>query len=120
MGGGRADGTAPQPSRQRRDRRRPAADVHLTAGSIDWYVGRGAGIAAYAVLTFVVCAGLAMSGTGPSGRWRRLGGEDVRRRGALILGWLVALHVLTIAAGSHVGLWPGLGIVGAGLLGAAA
>ena len=93
MEGGRADGTAHQPSRRRRDRRRSAAALHLTGGTIDWYTARAAGIAAYVVLTFVVSVGLAMSGNAGSIQWRGFDSEEVRRFGARLVGWLVALHV---------------------------
>ena len=94
--------------------------MHLTGGTIDWYTARAAGIAAYVVLTFVVSVGLAMSGKAGSIQWRGFDSEEVRRFGARLVGWLVALHVLTIALHSHLALWPLLGIVAAGLLGAVA
>jgi hypothetical protein len=99
--------------------------LHLTGGTIDWYatdwyVGRGSGIAAYVVLTFVVCVGLAMSGKAGFTQWQGFDGEEAHRFGARLVGGLVALHVLTIALHSHLALWPVLGIVAAALLGTVA
>jgi hypothetical protein len=94
--------------------------LHLTAGTVDWYAARASGIAAYVVLTFVVCLGLAMSRDARSSRWPRFAAEDAHRLGSLLVGWLVALHVLTIALDPRLALWPRLGIVAAGLLGAVA
>ena len=106
--------------------------MHLTSSPIDWYAARAAGIAAYLVLTIVVALGLTMSGKARSGKWPKFAVEDVHRFGGLLVGFFVALHVLTIAIDSYLPfsplqvlvpltaryrpLWTGLGIAAAELL----
>jgi sulfoxide reductase heme-binding subunit YedZ len=106
--------------------------VHLTSNAADWYAARAAGVAAYVVLTLVVSFGLGLAGKVQNRRWPRFAVEDVHRFGGLLVGWLVAIHVATIAVDSYlpfsVGqlvvpftaryrpLWTGLGIAAAELL----
>jgi hypothetical protein len=106
--------------------------VHLTANPVDWYAARAAGIAAYVALTLVIAFGLALARRTQSSAWPRFAVEDVHRFGGLLVGWLVALHVLTIAIDSYLPfslgqlivpfssryrpLWTGLGIASAELL----
>jgi sulfoxide reductase heme-binding subunit YedZ len=106
--------------------------VHLTSSPIDWYAARAAGIAAYVVLTIVLSLGLSMAGKAHSSKWPKFAIEDVHRFGGLLVGFFVALHVLTIAIDSYLPfsplqvlvpltaryrpLWTGLGIAAAELL----
>jgi methionine sulfoxide reductase heme-binding subunit len=106
--------------------------VHLTSSPADWYAARAAGIAAYLVLTIVVSFGLSMSGKLQTSKWPKFAIEDVHRFGGLLVGALVGVHVLTIAADSYLPfslgqlivpltsryrpLWTGLGIFAAELL----
>ena len=106
--------------------------MHLTASPVDWYAARAAGIAAYLVLTFVVTFGLAMAGKARSEKWPKFAVEDVHRFGGLLVGFFVAIHVVTIAIDSYLPfsfvqllvpftaryrpLWTGLGIAAAELL----
>ena len=106
--------------------------MHLTSSPADWYAARAAGIAAYVVLTLVVCLGLTMAGNAKSKKWPKFAIEDVHRFGGLLVGFLVGVHVVTIAIDSYLPfsltqlvipltssyrpLWTGLGIVAAELL----
>jgi methionine sulfoxide reductase heme-binding subunit len=106
--------------------------VHLTSSPADWYAARAAGIAAYVVLTLVVCLGLSMAGNARLKKWPKFAIEDVHRFGGLLVGTLVGVHVLTIAMDSYLPfsptqlvipltaryrpLWTGLGIAAAELL----
>lgn len=106
--------------------------MHLTSSPVDWYAARAAGIAAYLVLTFVVTFGLAMAGKARSSKWPKFAVEDVHRFGGLLVGFFVAIHVLTIAIDSYLPfsltqllvpftsryrpLWTGLGVAAAELL----
>ena len=109
--------------------------MHLTSSPVDWYAARAAGIAAYLVLTAVICLGLALAGRAPGRRWRRwpmFAVEDVHRTGGLLVGALVGIHVATIAvdsflpfsvtqlvvplAATYRPVWTGLGIAAAEVL----
>jgi sulfoxide reductase heme-binding subunit YedZ len=106
--------------------------LHLTSSPVDWYAARAAGIAAYLVLTFVVTFGLAMAGKARSNKWPKFAVEDVHRFGGLLVGFFIAIHVVTIAIDSYLPfslvqllvpftsryrpLWTGLGIAAAELL----
>ncbi len=109
--------------------------MHLTSNPVDWYAARAAGIAAYVLLTLVVCLGLALAAKAPGRLWQRwpaFAVEDVHRVGGLLVGTFIALHVLTIAVDSFLPfsplqlvvpltasyrpLWTGLGIAAAELL----
>jgi sulfoxide reductase heme-binding subunit YedZ len=106
--------------------------MHLTSSPAIWYAARASGVAAHLVLTLTVSLGLAMGGKAQSRRWPRFAVEDVHRFGGLLVGSLLGVHVLTIAADSFlpfsVGqlvipftavyrpLWTGLGICAAELL----
>jgi methionine sulfoxide reductase heme-binding subunit len=106
--------------------------MHLTSSPAIWYAARASGVAAYVVLTLTVSLGLAMGGRAQSKRWPRFAVEDVHRFGGLLVGSLVGVHVLAIAADSFLPfsigqlvipftavyrpLWTGLGIFAAELL----
>jgi sulfoxide reductase heme-binding subunit YedZ len=97
-----------------------------------WYAARASGVAAYVVLSLVVCLGLTLGKKAQSSRWPRFSIEDVHRFGGLLVGSLVGVHVLAIAADSFLPfsltqllvpftasyrpLWTGLGIAAAELL----
>ena len=109
--------------------------MHLTSSPVDWYAARAAGIAAYLMLTVVICLGLALSSRAPGRRWSRwpmFAVEDVHRTGGLLVGALIAVHVATIAidsflpfslvqlvvplASGYRPIWTGLGIAAAEVL----
>ncbi len=133
----RAPGPLRRP-RRRGDRERSVESrdargrVHLTASPAIWYAARASGVAAYVVLTIVVCVGMALGGKVQTRRWPRFAAEDVHRFGGLLVGSLIGIHVLAIAADSFMPfsltqlvvpltsryrpLWTGLGIAAAELL----
>jgi methionine sulfoxide reductase heme-binding subunit len=76
--------------------------VHLTTSPVDWYAARAAGIAAYVLLTTVVCLGLTMAGRKRLERWPRFALEDVHRFGGLLAGSFIVIHVLAIATDSYL------------------
>jgi len=106
--------------------------VHVTSSPVIWYAARASGVAAYVVLSLVVSIGLALGGKAQSRRWPRFSVEDIHRFGGLLVGSLIGVHVLTIAADSFLPfsltqlmvpftssyrpLWTGLGIAAAELL----
>jgi sulfoxide reductase heme-binding subunit YedZ len=106
--------------------------VHVTSNPAIWYAARASGVAAYVVLSVVVSLGLGLGGKAQSRKWPRFSIEDVHRFGGLLVGSLVGIHVLTIAADSFLPfsltqllvpftssyrpLWTGLGIAAAELL----
>jgi methionine sulfoxide reductase heme-binding subunit len=106
--------------------------MHVTASPAIWYAARASGVAAYVVLSLVVCLGMSLGGKAQSRRWPRFSVEDVHRFGGLLVGSLIGVHVLTIAADSFLPfsltqlivpftstyrpLWTGLGIAAAELL----
>jgi len=106
--------------------------VHVTSNPALWYATRASGIAAYVVVTVVVCIGISMGGKAQSKRWPRFSVEDIHRFGGLLVGALIAIHVATIAVDSFLPfsvldlvvpfvaryrpLWTGLGIAAAELL----
>jgi sulfoxide reductase heme-binding subunit YedZ len=110
--------------------------VHVTSNPAIWYAARASGVAAYVVLSLVVTLGLTLGGKAQNRRWPRFSVEDVHRFGGLLVGSLIGIHVLTIAADSFVPfslvqllvpftstyrpLWTGLGIAAAELLAALA
>ena len=97
-----------------------------------WYAARASGVAAYVALSLVVSLGLTLGGKAQSRLWPRFSVEDVHRFGGLLVGSLIGVHVLTIAADSFLPfsltqllvpftsryrpLWTGLGIAAAELL----
>jgi len=97
-----------------------------------WYAARASGVAAYVVLSIVVCIGLTLGGKAQTRRWPRFSVEDVHRFGGLLVGSLIGVHILAIAADSFLPfsliqllvpfmssyrpLWTGLGIAAAELL----
>jgi hypothetical protein len=94
-----------------------------------WYATRASGIAAYVILTTVVCIGISMGGKAQSLKWPRFSVEDIHRFGGLLVGALITIHVATIAVDSFLPfsvvnlvvpftasyrpLWTGLGIAAA-------
>jgi sulfoxide reductase heme-binding subunit YedZ len=106
--------------------------MHVTSSPAIWYAARASGVAAYVVLSVVVCVGLGLGGKAQSSRWPRFSVEDVHRFGGLLVGSLIAVHVGAIAldsflpfslrqllvplASSYRPLWTGLGIAAAELL----
>jgi sulfoxide reductase heme-binding subunit YedZ len=97
-----------------------------------WYAARASGVAAYVTLSIVVSLGLALGGKAQNRRWPRFSVEDIHRFGGLLVGSLIGVHVLAIAADSFLPfsltqllvpfastyrpLWTGLGIAAAELL----
>ena len=106
--------------------------MHLSSSPAIWYAARASGVAAYVVLSIVVSLGLALGKKAQSPRWPRFSIEEVHRFGGLLVGSLIGVHVLAIAADSFLPfsltqllvpftatyrpLWTGLGIAAAELL----
>lgn len=106
--------------------------MHLTSSPALWYAARASGVAAYLILSVVVCLGLSMGGKAQSRRWPRFSVEDIHRFGGLLVGSLITIHVATIAVDSFLPfsivnlvvpftatyrpIWTGLGIAAAELL----
>lgn len=106
--------------------------MHLTSSPAIWYAARASGVAAYVILSLTVSLGISMGGKAQSSRWPRFATEDIHRFGGLLVGSLIGVHVLTIAADSFLPfsigqlvipftstyrpLWTGLGICAAELL----
>jgi sulfoxide reductase heme-binding subunit YedZ len=106
--------------------------MHVTSNPAIWYAARASGVAGYVVLSLVVCLGLTLGGKAQSRRWPRFSVEDIHRFGGLLVGSLIGIHVLTIAADSFLPfsltqllvpftstyrpLWTGLGIAAAEIL----
>ena len=106
--------------------------MHLSSSPAIWYAARASGVAAYVVLSLVVSLGLTLGGKAQSRRWPRFTVEDVHRFGGLLVGSLIGIHVIAIAADSFLPfslvqllvpftstyrpLWTGLGIAAAELL----
>ena len=104
----------------------------MTSNPAIWYAARASGVAAYVALSLVVMLGMTLGGKAQTRRWPRFSVEDVHRFGGLLVGSLIGIHVLTIAADSFVPfslvqllvpftsayrpLWTGLGIAAAELL----
>ncbi len=106
--------------------------MHVTSSPAIWYAARASGVAAYVVLSVVVSLGLTLGGKAQNRRWLRFSVEEIHRFGGLLVGSLIGIHVLTIAADSYLPfsltqllvpftsryrpLWTGLGIAAAELL----
>lgn len=106
--------------------------MHVTSNPAIWYAARASGVAAYVVLSLVVALGLTLGGKAQSRHWPRFSIEDVHRFGGLLVGSLIGIHVLTIAADSFLPfslvqllvpftasyrpLWTGLGIAATEIL----
>jgi sulfoxide reductase heme-binding subunit YedZ len=106
--------------------------MHVTSSPAIWYAARASGVAAYVVLSVVVSLGLGLGGKAQNRRWPRFSIEDIHRFGGLLVGSLIGIHVLTIAADSFLPfsltqllvpftaryrpIWTGLGIAAAELL----
>ncbi len=76
--------------------------MHLTTSPVDWYAARAAGIAAYVLLSVVVCLGMTMAGRKRLERWPRFALEDVHRFGGLLVGSFITIHVVTIALDAYL------------------
>jgi sulfoxide reductase heme-binding subunit YedZ len=76
--------------------------MHLTTSPADWYAARAAGLAAYLLLSTVVCLGLTMAGKKRLERWPRFALEDVHRFGGLLVGTFIVIHVFTIAIDAYL------------------
>ena len=85
--------------------------MHLTTNPVDWYAARAAGVAAYILLSTVVCLGATMAGRRRLERWPRFALEDVHRFGGLLVGTFVVIHVLTVATDKYLPFSPGALIV---------
>jgi sulfoxide reductase heme-binding subunit YedZ len=106
--------------------------MHLSSSPAIWYAARASGVAAYVVLSVVVSLGLALGGKAQSRHWPRFSVEDVHRFGGLLVGSLIGVHLLAIAADSFLPFsltqllvpftssyrpfWTGLGIAAAEIL----
>lgn len=106
--------------------------MHVTSNPAIWYAARASGVAAYVVLSLVVMLGMTLGGKAQNRRWPRFSVEDVHRFGGLLVGSLIGIHVLTIAADSFLPfslvqllvpftstyrpLWTGLGVAAAEIL----
>ena len=106
--------------------------MHVSSNPAFWYATRASGIAAFVILTVVVCIGISMGGKAQSKRWPRFSVEDIHRFGGLLVGALITIHVVTIAVDSFLPfsivnlvvpftasyrpLWTGLGIAAAEIL----
>ena len=106
--------------------------MHLSSSPAIWYAARASGVAAYVALSIVVSLGLALGGKAQNRRWPRFSVEDIHRFGGLLVGSLIGVHVLAIAADSFLPfsltqllvpftstyrpLWTGLGIAAAEIL----
>jgi sulfoxide reductase heme-binding subunit YedZ len=106
--------------------------VHVSSSPAIWYAARASGVAAYVVLSVVVSLGIALGGKAQNKRWPRFSVEDVHRFGGLLVGSLIGVHVVAIAADSFLPfslvqllvpftstyrpLWTGLGIAAAEIL----
>jgi methionine sulfoxide reductase heme-binding subunit len=114
------------------ERNAGGAAVHVTSNPAIWYAARASGVAAYVALSLVVMLGLTLGGKAQTRRWPRFSVEDIHRFGGLLVGSLIGIHVLTIAADSFLPfslvqllvpftstyrpLWTGLGIAAAEIL----
>jgi methionine sulfoxide reductase heme-binding subunit len=108
------------------------ADVHVSSSPAIWYGARASGVAAYVLLSLVVSLGLALGGKAQNRQWPRFSVEEIHRFGGLLVGSLIGIHVLTIAADSFLPFsltqmvvpftstyrpfWTGLGIAAAEVL----
>jgi sulfoxide reductase heme-binding subunit YedZ len=106
--------------------------MHMTSSPAIWYAARASGVAAYVVLSIVVCLGLTLGGKAQNIRWPRFSVEEIHRFGGLLVGSLIGVHILAIAADSFMPfsltqllvpftssyrpLWTGLGIAAAEIL----
>jgi sulfoxide reductase heme-binding subunit YedZ len=100
--------------------------------SLDWYVGRAAGVVAYALLTGGVLLGVLLGGRARFRRWPTFAVTDVHRFVAILTGVFLGLHVSAVlldrvvpfslaqvlvpGLSGYRPLWVSLGIVAAYLL----
>jgi sulfoxide reductase heme-binding subunit YedZ len=68
----------------------------LLAENVTWYVARGGGIVAFALLTVSVLIGLGLSGRARLERWPRFALTDVHRFAGVLAGSFIGLHVLML------------------------
>ena len=106
--------------------------MHVSSSPALWYATRASGIAAYVILSVVVCIGISMGGKAQSRDWPRFSVEGIHRFGGLLVGALIGIHVVTIAVDSFLPFsivnllvpftssyrpfWTGLGIAAAEIL----
>jgi sulfoxide reductase heme-binding subunit YedZ len=106
--------------------------VHLTSSPIAWYAARGAGVAAYLLLSTVIVVGLLMAGRSSVPAQPRASVVAVHRFGGLAIAAFIVLHVATLGIDAWLPfsltdlfvpftnrvrpIWTGLGIVAAELL----
>jgi methionine sulfoxide reductase heme-binding subunit len=84
------------------ERDQGGAGMHVTSSPAIWYAARASGVAAYVVLSMVVCLGMTLGGKAQSRRWPRFSVEEVHRFGGLLVGSLIGVHILAIAADSFL------------------
>ena len=106
--------------------------MHVTSSPAIWYAARASGVAAYVALSLVVALGMTLGGKAQNRRWPRFSVEEIHRFGGLLVGSLIGVHILAIAADSFLPfslvqllvpftstyrpLWTGLGIAAAEIL----
>jgi sulfoxide reductase heme-binding subunit YedZ len=108
--------------------------VHLTSNPTVWYAARGAGVAAYVLLSIVIVVGLLLAGRSPVPAQPRAAIVYVHRFGGLAIAAFLVLHVVTLGIDAWLPFsltalvvpfvssvrspWMGLGIIAAELLAA--
>ena len=108
--------------------------MHLTSNPTVWYAARGAGVAAYLLLSTVIVVGLLLAGRSTVPAQPRSAIVYVHRFGGLAIAAFLVLHVVTLAIDawlpfsltgllvpfrSHIRWpWTGLGIIATELLAA--
>ena len=106
--------------------------MHLTTNPIAWYAARGAGVAAYVLLSGVITLGLLLAGRSKVPARPRAAVVGVHRFGGLAIAVFIVLHVAALAIDAWLPFtvadlfvpflskvrppWMGLGIVAAELL----
>ncbi len=106
--------------------------MHLTSNPIAWYAARGAGVAAYVLLSAVIIVGLLLAGRAKVLPTPRRSVVDLHRFGGILISAFIVIHVGAIAIDTYLPfsigdlllpfiskvrpLWMGLGIVAAELL----
>jgi sulfoxide reductase heme-binding subunit YedZ len=114
------------------ERNEAGGGMHVSSNPAIWYAARASGVAAYVVLSLVVMFGLTLGGKAQNRRWPRFSVEDIHRFGGLLVGSLIGVHVLAIAADAFLPFslvqllvpftsayrpfWTGLGIAAAEIL----
>lgn len=75
----------------------------MNVDRFDWFVSRGSGFAAFALLTAAVVFGLALSLRLTSQRWPRAVTNDVHRTLTNLALWMTGLHMVTLLVDSQSG-----------------